>query len=103
MNLSLSFPEPRRTDVQASVARFEAWMAVPDSPVHAVHREAARGGEFSDIPDTVHAELRRMGCSSFLLDLRQAPRENWNEIIVAFKANKGIPGTTEFNYATELI
>ena len=50
-----------------------------------------------------HAELRRMGCCSFLIDLRQAPRESWNDIIAAFKANRGISGTTEFNYATELI
>lgn len=50
-----------------------------------------------------HAELLRMGCNSFLLDLRQAPRESWNEIIAAFKANRAIAGTTEFNYATELI
>ncbi|MSN26007.1 MAG: U32 family peptidase [Geobacter sp.] len=50
-----------------------------------------------------HFELRRMGCSSFLLDLRQAPRESWNEIIAAFKASRSIAGTTEFNYAAELI
>src|SRR6202171_1656374 len=43
-------------------------MAAPDAPVRAVHREAARAGEFSDIPDTVHAELRRM------LDSRGIPR-----------------------------
>ena len=50
-----------------------------------------------------HAELRRMGCGSFLIDLRQAPRESWNEIIAAFRANRPIAGTTEFNYAAELI
>lgn len=50
-----------------------------------------------------HTELRRMGCSSFLIDLRQAPRESWNEIISAFKANRAIAGTTEFNYSAELI
>jgi len=50
-----------------------------------------------------HSELRRMGCSSFLLDLRQAPRESWNEIIASFKASRSIAGTTEFNYPTELI
>ncbi len=50
-----------------------------------------------------HAELRRLGCSAFLIDLRQAPRESWNEIIAAFKANRAIAGTTEFNYSTELI
>jgi putative protease len=50
-----------------------------------------------------HNELRNRGCGSFLIDLRQAPREAWSEIIAAFKAGRQIPGTTEFNYATELI
>lgn len=50
-----------------------------------------------------HSELRRIGCSSFLIDLRQAPRESWNEIVAAFKASRPIAGTTEFNYAAELI
>src|SRR5712671_5257133 len=68
MNLSLSFTEPRHNDVQSSVTRFEEWMAVPDSPVRAVHREPARSGEYSDIPVTLHAELRRM------LDTRGIPQ-----------------------------
>jgi putative protease len=50
-----------------------------------------------------HAELRSKGCGSFLIDLRQAPRESWSAIIGAFKAGREIPGTTEFNYAAELI
>jgi putative protease len=50
-----------------------------------------------------HAELRRMGCSSFLIDLRQAPRESWTEIMAAFKASRTIAGTSEFNYTAELI
>lgn len=50
-----------------------------------------------------HGELRRMGCCSYLIDLRQTPRESWGNIIAAFKAGRGIPGTTEFNYATELV
>jgi putative protease len=50
-----------------------------------------------------HNELRRMGCHSFLIDLRQAPRENWNEILTAFKTGREIAGTTEFNYATGLV
>ena len=44
-----------------------------------------------------------MGCCSFLIDLRQAPRENWGEIMAAFKAGREITGTTEFNYATGLV
>ncbi|MDP8979314.1 MAG: DEAD/DEAH box helicase [Acidobacteriota bacterium] len=68
MNLSLSFPEPRRNDIQASVTRFQEWMAVPDSPVRAVHREAASAGEFAEIPGTLHGELRG------LLDARSIQR-----------------------------
>jgi putative protease len=50
-----------------------------------------------------HNELRGKGCGSFLIDLRQAPRESWNDIIGAFKSGRAIAGTTEFNYAAELI
>jgi putative protease len=50
-----------------------------------------------------HNELRLMGCGSFLIDLRQAPRENWSEILMAFKAGREIAGTTEFNYATGMV
>jgi putative protease len=50
-----------------------------------------------------HNELRGRGCGSFLIDLRQAPRESWGDIIGAFKAGRAIPGTTEFNYAAELV
>ncbi|KAA0892269.1 peptidase U32 family protein [Oryzomonas rubra] len=50
-----------------------------------------------------HGELRRAGCGSYVIDLRQASRESWNEILAAFKAGREIPGTTEFNYAAELV
>ncbi|MBK5274411.1 MAG: U32 family peptidase [Desulfuromonadales bacterium] len=50
-----------------------------------------------------HNELRGKGCGSFLIDLRQAPRESWGDIIGAFKSGREIPGTTEFNYPAELI
>ncbi|HIJ82341.1 MAG TPA: U32 family peptidase [Desulfuromonadales bacterium] len=50
-----------------------------------------------------HAELRRMGCSSFVTDLTEAPREQWGDILSAFKTGKGLSGTTEFNYPGELI
>jgi putative protease len=50
-----------------------------------------------------HAELLQKGCSSFLIDLGEGPRERWDEIIAAFKNGRELPGTTEFNYATELI
>jgi putative protease len=50
-----------------------------------------------------HSELRSRGCSSFLIDLRQTPRDSWNDILGAFKAGRAIPGTTEFNYAAGLV
>jgi len=50
-----------------------------------------------------HNELRARGCGSFLIDLRQAPRESWGEIISAFKSGRALSGTTEFNYPTELV
>ena len=52
---------------------------------------------------TRHSELRSRGCGAFLIDLRQAPRESWSEIIAAFKSGREISGTTEFNYAAELV
>jgi len=50
-----------------------------------------------------HNELRQMGCSYFLIDLRQAPRDSWSEIIAAFRAGREIAGTTEFNYSSGLV
>ena len=50
-----------------------------------------------------HGELGRAGCGSYLIDLRQAPRESWDGILAAFKAGREVPGTTEFNYAAELV
>jgi putative protease len=52
---------------------------------------------------TRHNELRGKGCGSYLIDLRQAPREAWNNIIGAFRGGREIAGTTEFNYPAELI
>ena len=50
-----------------------------------------------------HSELRQKGCSSFVIDLSDEPRERWGEIIAAFKSGRELSGTTEFNYATELV
>ena len=50
-----------------------------------------------------HSELRQKGCSSFVIDLTAEPRERWGEIIAAFKSGRELAGTTEFNYATELV
>ena len=50
-----------------------------------------------------HGELGQKGCRSFVIDLSEEPRERWGEIIAAFKSGRELPGTTEFNYAAELI
>ncbi|MBT1070823.1 peptidase U32 family protein [Pelotalea chapellei] len=50
-----------------------------------------------------HGELRQKGCSSFLVDLRDVRREEWLDVLSAFKSSRALAGTTEFNYATELI
>ena len=50
-----------------------------------------------------HSELRHKGCHSFVIDLSEEPRERWSEIIAAFRSGRELPGTTEFNYPTELV
>jgi putative protease len=50
-----------------------------------------------------HGELLQKGCRSFVIDLSEEPRERWGEIIAAFKSGRDISGTTEFNYAAELV
>jgi putative protease len=50
-----------------------------------------------------HSELKQKGCSSFVIDLSEEPREKWGEIIAAFRSGRELSGTTEFNYASELI
>src|SRR5262245_52545058 len=56
-NLVLAFPEPaqermlaRQSGLSGAIARFEEWMAHPDSPVRAVRRQEARPGEFTPFP-----------------------------------------------------
>src|SRR5580692_4251029 len=66
MNLTLGLsasPDPfgiaRRSEgIESSVARFEQWMAQPDSPIRAIRHQAAREGEYAEIPATVAPALR---------------------------------------------
>jgi DEAD/DEAH box helicase domain-containing protein len=63
MNLTLGLLEAGTVlggDINRSVARFEQWMAEPDSPVRVIRRQAAREGEYAEIPETVAPEIRRM-------------------------------------------
>jgi putative protease len=50
-----------------------------------------------------HGELLHKGCCSFVIDLTEEPRERWGDVIAAFKAGRELSGTTEFNYAAELV
>jgi len=65
MNLTFGFLESpgdfgltSRPEIQAAVARFQALLANPDSPVRAVRRQPARAGEFVDVPESVNPKLR---------------------------------------------
>ena len=59
MNLTLGLTEvTTRGGVETALARFEEWMAVPDSPIRAIRHQAARAGEFAEIPEPVDEQLR---------------------------------------------
>jgi DEAD/DEAH box helicase domain-containing protein len=62
MNLTLGLSESSglapRGGIESSVARFEKWMADPDSPIRAIRHQPAREGEFADIPAEVAPALR---------------------------------------------
>src|SRR5271154_2243321 len=65
-NLTLGLsesPDPfgiarRNGGIESSVARFEQWMALPDSPIRAIRHQAAREGEYAEIPASVAPALR---------------------------------------------
>ncbi|MGI8743861.1 MAG: DEAD/DEAH box helicase [Bryobacteraceae bacterium] len=59
MNLALDLEIAPRGDVAAAVARFEQWMAVPESPIRAIRHQAARTGEFADIPSDLVPALKQ--------------------------------------------
>ena len=62
MNLTLDLPadfRARPSGLEGAIARFEEWMANPDSPVRAIRRQAAREGEFSEIPESIAPAIRK--------------------------------------------
>src|SRR5258708_37595200 len=73
MNLTLGmsgFPEPpdhlenerilaRRTGLAGAIARFEEWMADPESPVRAIRRQPAKAGVFAQFPEALAAPLKQ--------------------------------------------
>ncbi len=66
MNFSLGLLESsdllgiarRNGGIESSVARFEQWMATPDSPIRSIHHQPAREGEYAEIPSGVAPALR---------------------------------------------
>ncbi|MGD0300634.1 MAG: DEAD/DEAH box helicase [Bryobacteraceae bacterium] len=59
MNLTLGLGVAPQTGVKTSVARFQQWAAIPDSPIRAIRHQPAREGEFADIPLNAAPVLRR--------------------------------------------
>src|SRR6202050_2085372 len=59
MNLTLGLGVAPQTGVKTSVARFEQWAAIPDSPIRAIRHQPAREGEFVDIPQSAAPVLRQ--------------------------------------------
>jgi len=60
MSLAFGFAEvARRGGVETSVARFEQWAAVPDSPIRAIRHQPAREGQFDPIPESIAPILRQ--------------------------------------------
>jgi DEAD/DEAH box helicase domain-containing protein len=65
MNLSLGFPEfsqdlslTTKASLEGLVARFHTIHLEPDSPVRAIHHQAATEGDFREIPPEVDERLR---------------------------------------------
>jgi len=48
----------RRTGLAGAIARFEEWMADPDSPVRAIRHQPARSGVYVDFPETLAPRLK---------------------------------------------
>lgn len=47
--------------------------------------------------------LQDMGCTSFIVDLASAPREEWPNVLDAFRRGREIPGTSDFNFTMGLV
>src|SRR5258706_10927659 len=49
----------RQTGLAGAIARFEEWMAAPDSPVRAIRHQAAREGVFAAFPEGLAAPMKK--------------------------------------------
>lgn len=115
--LALTTPIQRRVIMYAPVPVMTTKIRVKEAHAHVPltsdrgesYRIASRDGLQTILATTPysltarHQELLAHGCRSFLIDLSEAPRDQWDTIISAFKQNRSLPGTTEFNYPAELV
>src|ERR1700676_4035478 len=49
----------RTTGLAGAIARFQEWMANPDSPVRAIRHQPAKDGEFVEFPELLALSLRQ--------------------------------------------
>ena len=49
----------RRTGLTGAIARFQEWMADPDSPVRAIRHQPARPGVYLDFPEALAPSLKQ--------------------------------------------
>jgi len=47
--------------------------------------------------------LRRIGCSSFVIDLSETAQNDQGKVLAAFARGSGIEGTSEFNFTMGLV
>jgi DEAD/DEAH box helicase domain-containing protein len=59
----------RRTGLAGAIARFQEWMADPDSPVRAIRHQPARDGIFVDFPEALAPPLKQSLASRGIVQL----------------------------------
>ena len=60
MDVALTLDFPRKAaGLEGAIARFEEWMANPDSPVRAIRRIPERTGDFVEFPEALAPVLRQ--------------------------------------------
>ena len=73
----------RRTGLAGAIARFEEWMADPESPVRAIRRQPAKPGVFAEFPEALAPPLRQSLVSRGIPQLRL-------EIVKHYQARYGV-------------
>lgn len=115
--MGADLPIARRILVYGPVAAITSKIAIKgirsDSPLISdrgeAYRVTVRDGLTTVTPEKRFSimhhrmRLREMGFVSFVIDLTATPRDDWKEIIEAFKRGKEIPGASEFNFSMGLV